>query len=106
MPFSSRKQTVLEAYKAVRADKGAPGYDETDFDVSEQHLWAHLHKIWHRMSSGSYFPAPVLAVEIPKKNGKTHTLGIPATADRVARMAVLRTTEPAIEPLFHEDPYG
>ena len=83
-PFSIRKQTVLEAYKAVKANKGAPGYDEMDFEVFEKHLRTNLYKIWNRMSSGSYHPSPVLAVEIPKKNGKTRKLGIPTIADRVS----------------------
>lgn len=105
-PFSIRKQTVLEACQHVRRKKGAPGCDGIDFEAFERHEAANLYKIWNRMSSGSCFPSPVLAVQIPKKNGKMRTLGIPTIEDRVAQMVVLKVIEPGIEPLFHPDSYG
>lgn len=58
------------------------------------------------MSSGSYFPPAVKAVEIPKKDGGTRTLGIPTVADRIAQMTVKLYFEPLVEPFFHEDSYG
>ena len=58
------------------------------------------------MSSGSYFPPPVKAVEIPKKSGGTRILGVPTVADRVAQMVVKLYFEPNVEPYFHEDSYG
>jgi len=45
----------------------------------EERLKDNLYKLWNRMSSGSYFPGPVRAVEIPKKGG-TRVLGIPTAA--------------------------
>ncbi len=52
----------------------------------EADLKGNLYKIWNRMSSGSYFPPPVLAVEIPKPHGGgTRTLGVPTVADRSSR---------------------
>lgn len=50
------------------------------------------------MSSGSYFPSPVLAVEIPKKTGGTRRLGIPTITDRVAQMIARMYVEPVVEP--------
>ena len=58
------------------------------------------------MSSGSYFPSPVLAVKIPKKNGGTRTLGIPTISDRIAQMTARMYLEPKVEPIFHKDSYG
>jgi len=58
------------------------------------------------MSSGSYFPSPVLAVEIPKKTGGTRRLGIPTIADRIAQMIARMYVERIVEPIFHEDSYG
>ncbi|MCL6269147.1 hypothetical protein M3P05_04215 [Sansalvadorimonas sp. 2012CJ34-2] len=51
-------------------------------------LKANLYKLWNRMSSGSYFPAPVKAVAIPKKSGGERILGIPTVEDRIAQMVV------------------
>lgn len=58
------------------------------------------------MSSGSYFPPPVKAVEIPKKNGGVRILGVPTVADRIAQMTAKMHFEPLVEPCFHRDSYG
>lgn len=58
------------------------------------------------MSSGSYFPSPVMAVEIPKKSGGIRRLGIPTIADRLAQMVAREYVEHAVEPLFCGDSYG
>ena len=61
----------------------------------------------HRMSSGSYFPPPVLAVEIPKPHGDgVRILGVPTVADRVAQTVVAARLEREVEPIFHSDSYG
>jgi retron-type reverse transcriptase len=65
-PFEISKREVWEAYRRVRAKKGAPGVDEVTLGEFESDLKNNLYRIWNRMSSGSYFPAPVKAVEIPK----------------------------------------
>jgi len=58
------------------------------------------------MSSGSYFPPPVLRVEIPKGDGKMRKLGIPTVTDRIAQMVVKNHIEPELEAIFHPDSYG
>ena len=59
------------------------------------------------MSSGSYFPPPVLAVEIPKPHGDgVRVLGVPTVADRVAQTVVAARLEREVEPIFHSDSYG
>ena len=58
------------------------------------------------MSSGSYFPPPVLRVEIPKGDGKMRALGIPTVADRMAQMVVKNHIEAELESVFHPDSYG
>ena len=66
-----------------------------------------LYKLWNRMSSGSYFPGPVRAVEIPKDHGAgVRVLGVPNTADRIAQTAAARLLEEKLEPIFHPDSYG
>jgi RNA-directed DNA polymerase len=58
------------------------------------------------MSSGTYFPPPVLAVSIPKKSGGQRILGVPTVADRVAQMVVKQVIEPDLDPVFLPDSYG
>ena len=99
------KQLVWEAYKRVKANKGAPGVDEQSIVVFESDLKGNLYKIWNRMSSGTYFPPPVRAVEIPKPQG-TRVLGVPTVGDRIAQTVVALTLEPRTEVIFHPDSYG
>ena len=59
------------------------------------------------MSSGSYFPPPVKAVEIPKAHGVgTRILGVPTVADRVAQTVAAVELERRVEPVFHPDSFG
>lgn len=104
--YNISKKAVLEAYKKVKFNRGSAGVDGVDFEKFEENLKDNLYKIWNRMSSGSYFPSPVLAVEIPKKNGGTRTLGIPTISDRIAQMIARMYLEPKVEPIFHKDSYG
>ncbi|WP_424513421.1 group II intron reverse transcriptase/maturase [Psychrobacillus psychrotolerans] len=105
-PYVISKNVVYEAFLRVKANKGSAGIDEQSIAEFEENLKDNLYKIWNRMSSGSYFPPAVKAVEIPKKAGGTRTLGIPTVADRIAQMTVKLYFEPSVEPFFHEDSYG
>jgi RNA-directed DNA polymerase len=105
-PFSISQAAVLQAWKKVRANKGAAGVDEVSVKEFEKKLDNNLFKIWNRMSSGSYMPPPVMRVMIPKADGKQRQLGIPTVGDRVAQMVVKMELEPKVEPLFHPDSYG
>lgn len=104
--YEISKHVVLEAFQRVKANKGAAGIDDQRLEAFESDLKNNLYKIWNRMSSGSYFPPSVKAVEIPKKTGGNRILGIPTVADRVAQMVVKIYFEPLVEPLFHADSYG
>ena len=74
-----------------------------EFEVD---LKDNLDKLWNRLSSGSYFPPPVRAVEIPKHSGGVRVLGVPTVADRIAQTVVRLYLEPEVEPMFHPDSYG
>ena len=71
-----------------------------EFEVD---LKGNLDKLWNRLSSGSYLPPPVRAVEIPKNSGGVRVLGVPTVADRIAQTVVRRYVEPEVEPMFHPD---
>ena len=106
-PFDIPKQMVWEAYRRVAANKGAPGVDEVTLGEFEADLRDNLYRIWNRMSSGTYFPPPVRAVEIPKPHGGgTRMLGVPTVADRVAQTVVAMYLGERAEPRFHPDSYG
>ena len=105
-PFNIEKRLVYEAYKAVKSNKGAAGVDKQTIEEFEKDLSGNLYKIWNRMSSGSYFPPPVLAVSIPKKTGGERILGVPTVSDRIAQMVVKQVIEPILEPIFLPDSYG
>ena len=106
-PFDISQWEVWEAYRQVKANKGAPGVDGCSIEDFEADLKNNLYRVWNRMSSGSYFPPPVKAVEIPKPHGGgTRVLGVPTVADRVAQTVVARRLEARVEPIFHPDSYG
>jgi RNA-directed DNA polymerase len=106
-PFDISKWEVWEAYKKVKANKGAAGVDGCSVEDFEKDLKGNLYKIWNRMSSGSYFPPPVKAVEIPKPHGGgTRILGVPTVADRIAQTVAARRLEEKVEPIFHSSSYG
>jgi retron-type reverse transcriptase len=76
--FEIPKRLVFEAWKKVQANGGAPGVDAVSIERFADDERDNLYKLWNRMSSGSYFPGPVRAVEIPKDNGAAvRVLGVP-----------------------------
>ena len=105
-PFCISKEEVWEAYKRVKANKGAAGVDDQSIEDFEKRLKKNLYKIWNRMSSGSYLPPPVRTVKIPKANGGERKLGIPTVSDRIAQQVVKSRLEPEVDRLFHADSYG
>lgn len=95
-PYKIPKQTVWIAYKKVKANKGSAGVDGMDFEKYEENLKDNLYKLWNRMSSGSYFPKAVKAVEIPKKDGGVRRLGISTIDDRIAQITVERYADDTV----------
>ena len=105
--FEIRKRLVYEAWMKVQANGGAPGVDAVSIDRFADNERDNLYKLWNRMSSGSYFPGPVRAVEIPKDHGTgIRVLGVPNTVDRIAQTAAAMLLEEELEPIFHHDSYG
>jgi RNA-directed DNA polymerase len=105
--FGISKRKVWEAYLKVKENKGAPGVDGQSIADFEADLKNNLYKIWNRMSSGTYFPPPVRAVEIPKPHGGgTRILGVPTVAGRIAQTVAALQLGSRMEQIFHEDSYG
>jgi RNA-directed DNA polymerase len=104
--FEISKRAVYAAYLRVKENQGAAGVDGQSVEEFEQDLSGNLFKLWNRMSSGSYFPPPVRAVEIPKSGGGVRVLGVPTVADRIAQTVASMYLERTVEPIFHPDSYG
>jgi RNA-directed DNA polymerase len=104
--FEIDKMVVWKAYLKVVENGGAAGVDGQTIEDFKRDARNGLYRIWNRMCSGSYFPPPVAAVEIPKVGGGVRVLGVPTVADRIAQTVVAMTLEPLVEPVFHADSYG
>lgn len=105
-PFAITKRAVYDAWKRVKANRGAAGIDTQSIAGFEANLSRNLYRVWNRMASGSYFPPPVMEVDLPKRSGGVRQLGIPTVTDPVAQTVVKMYLEPVLEPRFDADSYG
>jgi RNA-directed DNA polymerase len=104
-----REDVIWEAWKRVKANKGAPGVDEQDFEYIEDVIGVErfLAEIQEELKSDRYRPLPVLRcyIEKPGKPEK-RPLGIPAIVDRVVQMATKLVIEPIFEANFLDCSHG
>ena len=99
-------ENVHNAWKRVRANKGAPGVDGItveEFPGVFRELWSDIRQ---SILEGNYIPSPVLRVEIPKPDGSKRLLGIPTVLDRVIQQATAQVMTPIFDPGFLESSCG
>lgn len=101
-----RMDTLTEAYRRVKANKGAPGVDRLTFQNLEGKEEQFLKEIQQKLQARTYTPTLLRAVSIPKANGKTRTLRIPTINDRVVQMAVTLIINPIFEADFQDTSYA
>ncbi len=88
----------------MRRNRGAAGVTlaaVVDYGVARM-----LSELARDLREGSYQPAPVRRVEIPKPQGGVRPLGIPGVRDRVCQQAARLVLEPIFEAGFFPCSYG
>jgi RNA-directed DNA polymerase len=101
-----RRENLLQAFKRVRANKGAAGVDGRDIDETSRYLVVAWPEIREQLLAGTYRPSPVRRVTIPKPDGGERELGIPTVTDRLIQQALLQVLQPILDPTFSEHSYG
>src|SRR4030042_583138 len=100
------RDNILNAWKQVRANKGAPGIDNISTEEFPEYAYENWKGIKTSLLDGTYRPQPVKRVEIPKDNGGTRNLGIPVVMDRLIQQAITQVLTPLFDPHFSESSFG
>ena len=100
------RENMARAWKRVKANKGSAGADGRTVQETGEYLKTAWPDIRAGLFDGSYRPAPVRRVDIPKPGGGMRELGIPTVVDRLIQQALLQVLQPIIEPTFSEHSHG
>jgi RNA-directed DNA polymerase len=100
------RQNLRQAWKRVKANKGAAGVDGLDIDQTARLLATAWPTLRDQLLRGRYRPSPVRRVTIPKADGGERELGIPTVTDRLIQQALLQVLQPMLDPSFSEHSYG
>jgi group II intron reverse transcriptase/maturase len=100
------RENLLQAFKRVRANKGAAGVDGLDIDQTARQLITTWPTLREQLLRGTYRPSPVRRVTIPKPDGGERELGIPTVTDRLIQQALLQVLQPILDPIFSKHSYG
>lgn len=97
---------LATAFRNVKRNRGAAGIDKVSIQLFENNLAQNLLALMRRLKDRTYRPLPLRRVHIPKGDGNTRPLGIPAVRDRVAQEVLRLLLSPLFERIFHDDSYG
>ncbi len=100
------RKNLQAAWKRVKANKGAAGVDGLDIEQTHRLLQTTWPQIHQELLVGTYRPAPVRRVMIPKPDGSQRELGIPTVTDRLIQQALLQVLQTLIDPTFSEHSHG
>lgn len=100
------KENLNQAYKKVKANKGASGVDKITTEELGDYIRENKENIVNSLRERKYFPKPVRRVYIPKDNGKKRPLGIPTTLDRMIQQAIAQPLTEIYENIFSDYSYG
>lgn len=97
---------MWKSFRNVKRNRGAAGLDKVSIQLYEKNLAQNLQALMRCLKDRTYQPCPLRRVHIPKGDGKTRPLGIPAVRDRVAQEVMRQLLSPLFERIFHDDSYG
>jgi RNA-directed DNA polymerase len=99
-------ENVRRAWRRVKSNAGAPGIDGMTVEAFPAFCREHWHRIRSALMVGTYRPAPVRRVFIPKPDGTQRPLGVPTVLDRVIQQALAQVLNPRFEGGFSQSSYG
>lgn len=99
-------KNLNQAYKRVKANKGAAGVDGMTVQELSAHIDKHKETLIQSLLDGSYKPQEVRSVEIPKPDGGVRQLGIPTVVDRLIQQAIVQVLQPIFDPTFSDSSFG
>jgi RNA-directed DNA polymerase len=102
-----RRENLMAAYRRVVQNRGAAGIDGMTVEELMPHCRLHWERIRKELLGGTYQPAAVRKVEIPKPGGKgVRMLGIPTVLDRLIQQAMHQVLTPIFDPTFSDGSFG
>jgi RNA-directed DNA polymerase len=93
-------------YVTQNAGSITAGCDGVNMATFDENLEMNLQRVSEELKSETFKPDPVRRVYIPKPNGKTRPLGIPAMKDRIVQEALRMILEPIFEADFSQYSFG
>ena len=100
------RENLLRAWQRVKSNAGAPGIDGMTVEGFPAFCREHWPRIRSALMEGTYRPAPVRRVFIPKPDGSQRPLGVPTVLDRVIQQALAQVLTPLFEGGFSTHSYG
>ena len=98
---------LRRAFKAVKANKGAPGVDGQTIEEFEENLEEEIKKLSEEIQNWTYRPQPVKRIEIPKPGGAgVRKIGVPCIRDRILQQSIKMSIEWKYEQQFSEASFG
>lgn len=95
-------ENLQRAWRKVRANAGAPGIDAMSVEAFPAFCREHWPRISSALSQGTYRPAPVRRVYIPKAGGSQRPLGVPTVLDRMIQQALAQVLSPLFDTVNHD----
>jgi RNA-directed DNA polymerase len=99
-------ENVQRAWHRVRTNAGAPGVDGMTVAAFPAFCRERWPAIRSALMSGTYRPASVRRVFIPKPDGSQRPLGVPTVLDRLIQQAMAQVLTPLFEGGFSDHSYG